>query len=442
MARARALQHARETAAYRSTGRDRLGLWAAAGLAVSLVVHGIAFFALDRVKLALGIEQPVSTGPIRVDRVETSFQDLPKAAPPDQIAAPPPKDLAPLLDDVDLLDKLPEKAEIEMRPDVLKPEFAVKLGNPAKKGEPDAASPEPVAGLDLDAGLPDLGKSATLLPAAADGQIVVDPGSALPEDGSGNKLTDNLLQKGARGAATEGALDGSLDDMLGLPANVLVNKTTMLPSDLLFEYNSATLRESAKVGLMKLGLLIDRNPALHCWIEGHTDLIGGDEFNLDLSRRRADAVKEYLVRSLRIDGAKIHTAGFGKRQPLVAGGSITEQAQNRRVEIKMRPSAPPVELPPPAEVSPPAAKPVAETPPAAKPAVKPAEEPEPPKAVLVKPKRALPVIEEPETPPPPKASVPHAEPVDEPIRAQPVEEEAPAPRAVPQALPVDEDEGL
>jgi len=458
VARARALQHARETAAFRSTGRDRLGLWAAAGLGVSLVVHGIAFFALDRVKLAFGIEQPVSTGPIRVDRVETSFQDLPKAAPPDQIAAPPPKDLAPLLDDVDLLDKLPEKAEIEMRPDVLKPEFAVKLGNPAKKGDPDAASPEPVAGLDLDAGLPDLGKTATLLPAAADGQIVVDPGSALPEDGSGNRLTDNLLQKGARGSASDSALDGSLDDMLGLPANVLVNKTTMLPSDLLFEYNSATLRESAKVGLMKLGLLIDRNPALHCWIEGHTDLIGGDEFNLDLSRRRADAVKEYLVRSLRIDGAKIHTAGFGKRQPLVPGGSITEQAQNRRVEIKMRPSAPPVEQAPPVEATPPAAKPVVETPPAAKPApeppapaakpvpaAKPAEEPEPPKAVLVKPKRALPVVEDPEPAPPPKASVPRAEPVDEPapIRAQPVDEDAPPPaRAVPQALPVDEDEGL
>jgi len=47
-------------------------------------------------------------------------------------------------------------------------------------------------------------------------------------------------------------------------------------------------------------------------------------------------------------------------------------------------------------------------------------------------------------PGPSKASVPRAEPVDEPapIRAQPVDEEAPAPRAVPQALPVDEDEGL
>ena len=66
----------------------------------------------------------------------------------------------------------------------------------------------------------------------------------------------------------------------------------MLPSDLLFEFNSAELRESAKVGLMKLALLMDRNPNLYCWIEGHTDLVGGDDFNLDLSIRRAEAVQK------------------------------------------------------------------------------------------------------------------------------------------------------
>jgi outer membrane protein OmpA-like peptidoglycan-associated protein len=290
---------------------------------------------------------------------------------------------------------------------------------------------------------------------------VVDPGAALADDATG-KITENLLQKGARGIAENGSLDGSLDEVLGLPANVLVNKTTMLPSDLLFEYNSSTLRESAKVGLMKLGLLIDRNPSLHCWIEGHTDLIGGEEFNLDLSRRRAEAVKEYLVRSLRIDAKKIDTRGFGKSQPLVPEGSIAQQAKNRRVEIKMRPDAPPPETAP----KPPVAKPIEETPPAAKPVTEPAPAAQPvheedvSKPLLVKPKRALPVTEPAPETPRARPAVPRAQPVPEepvPARAKPVEEEPPAravPRAqvideedpeipaVPAAQPVDEDEGL
>ncbi|HEY8961598.1 MAG TPA: OmpA family protein [Luteolibacter sp.] len=453
-----ASQRARDAAAYRLPGTDRLGRWALAGLGVSLVLHGIAFFALDKVKVAMGFEQPVSTGPIRVDRVDSAPMETVRSAEPEAVT-PPPKELAPLLDDVDLFDKLPDKAEIQMRPDVLQPEFAVKVGNPAKKGDPEATSPEPVTGFNLDSDLPDIGTGSTTIPPVADGQIVVDPGSALADDVAGNKFTDNLLQKGARGTAENGSLDGSLDDVLGLPANVLVNKTTMLPSDLLFEYNSATLRESAKVGLMKLGLLIDRNPSLHCWIEGHTDLIGGEEFNLDLSRRRAEAVKEYLVRSLRIDGRKVDTRGFGKSQPLVPEGSITQQAKNRRVEIKMRPDAPPADAAP----KPTAARPVEERPPAAKPVEEPApaakslSEEDPSKPLLVKPKRALPVAEPPSEARPvaPRAQPVREEPV--PARAKPVQEEPPVravPRAqvieeeepeipaVPAAEPVDEDEGL
>ena len=459
MASGTATQRARDAAAYRLPGTDRLGRWALAGLGVSLVLHGIAFFALDKVKVAMGLDRPVSTGPIRVERVESAPMETVRAAEPDAVT-PPPTDLAPLLEDVDLFDKLPEKAEIQMRPDVLQPEFAVKVGNPAKKGDPDATSPEPVTGFDIDSELPMIGKDPTTIAPVADGQIVVDPGAALADDATG-KITENLLQKGARGTAENGSLDGSLDEVLGLPANVLVNKTTMLPSDLLFEYNSSTLRESAKVGLMKLGLLIDRNPSLHCWIEGHTDLIGGEEFNLDLSRRRAEAVKEYLVRSLRIDAKKIDTRGFGKSQPLVPEGSIAQQAKNRRVEIKMRPDAPPPETAP----KPPVAKPIEEAPPAAKPVTEPAPAAQPvheedvSKPLLVKPKRALPVTEPAPETPRARPAVPRAQPVPEepvPARARPVEEDPPVravPRAeiieeepeipaVPAAQPVDEDEGL
>jgi hypothetical protein len=215
----------------------------------------------------------------------------------------------------------------------------------------------------------------------------------------------------------------SLDAMLDLPTNVLLSKKTMLPSDLLFEFNRAELRESAKIGLMKLGLLMDHNPGLYCWIEGHTDLVGGDDFNLNLSIKRAEAVRDYLVNSLRMDASKIITRGFGRYEPIVTTGTSEQQSANRRVEIRMRKTPPTKDQ---LKIEPKKAAVIEETPP---PKIEPkkavvVEETPAPKAVLVKPKRALPVEEE--LPPP------VARPIEEaPLapRATPVEPEAP--RAIP-----------
>ncbi len=225
-------------------------------------------------------------------------------------------------------------------------------------------------------------------------------------------FTEDLIRKGNNGLVDNGKLDGieSLDEMLDLPPNLLLSKKTMLPSDLIFEFNRAELRESAKVGLMKLVLLIDKNPNLYCWIEGHTDLIGGEESNLRLSQMRADAVKSYLVKSTGLNADRIITRGFGKSQPLVTGGDADAQAPNRRVEIKMRKTPPPNA---PVKVTP-KALPVEE---------EMAPEPAPPKAVLVRPAPR-------ETPQPPRAMV-------IPERAQIVPERAEIVPEVPRALPVE-----
>jgi len=254
------------------------------------------------------------------------------------------------------------------------------------------------------------------------------------DDNDLGKFTDDLIKRGANGKVEKGALDGvtSLDALLDLPPNILLGKKTMLPSDLLFEFNSAELRESAKVGLMKLALLIDRNPNLYCWIEGHTDLVGGDEFNLDLSIRRSDAVKNYLTDSLRMDAARISTRGFGRYEPLVIRGTTEEQAVNRRVEIRMRKTPPPTDQ---LKIAPKKAAVVGEPAPPTMPEVV------PPKAVLVKPNRALPVAEETappraEPPPPRAAPVDDLQPPPTVPKATPVEP-APPP-AAPRAQPVEE----
>jgi outer membrane protein OmpA-like peptidoglycan-associated protein len=110
-----------------------------------------------------------------------------------------------------------------------------------------------------------------------------------------------------------------------------------MPTDLLFDYDSANLRPGATASLQKLGRLIQRNPQAIFKVEGHTDSFGGDEYNMDLSQRRAETVKAWLVGNMNIEADRIQTEGYGKTRLIVpADRSVEEQQLNRRVEIVIR----------------------------------------------------------------------------------------------------------
>ncbi len=412
---------ARHGGTYRLPGPEHLGWWAAVAMLVSILLHVAVFFALDRMKIALHFDQSqeISTSSMNVQQVEVRPAEDEESAPPENIVQPTP-DTAKLMEEIELLAALPKNAEIDIKPETEQAEYALQMKSPAMEGDPAAVAMEASAGFDIEADLPELGRSPDEIKPAAVGQLTVDPGSELADDNEMSKFAEDLIKKGAGGKVENGKLDGiaTLDEMLDLPSNILLGKKTLLPSDLLFEFNKSDLRESAKIGLMKLALLMDRNPELYCWIEGHTDLIGGDDFNLNLSIHRAEAVKQYLVNSMRMDAAKIYTRGFGRYEPLVITGSADEQSLNRRVEIKMRKAPPAKEQ---MKIEPKKATIIEET---VAPAPPPVEQTPPPKAVLVKPKRALPVEE----------TLPPAEPVVP--RAIPSEGIQPLPN-VPRATPVE-----
>lgn len=412
--------------AYRLPGPDHLGWWAAVAMLLSILLHVVVFFALDRMKFALKFEEAkeLSTQPIDVRQVEVSPAPDVRSVPPDDVVIPP-KDTAALLEEVDLLAKLPENLDIDIKPEIVQAEYALKMQNPAIEGDATALAMKLSSNLEVEGDLPELGREPESIRPAAIGQLTVDPGAVTTDD-SEKGGSEDLLKYGAGGLTENGKIDGvtSLENMLDLPPNLLLGSKTMLPSDLLFEFNSSDLRESAKVGLMKLGLLMDRNPELYCWIEGHTDLVGGDDFNLDLSVKRAGAVKDYLVKSLRMDVDRIYTRGFGRYEPVVISGTPEEQAVNRRVEIRMRKTPPNKEQ---LKIAPKKATVIEETP--------------PPKAVLVKPNRPLPVENEPA--PPPLRATPVEDVPTPPLKAEPVDEDPPL-RAlppfpqVPRAAPVEQ----
>ena len=111
----------------------------------------------------------------------------------------------------------------------------------------------------------------------------------------------------------------------------------LMPTDLLFDYDSANLRPGATASLQKLGRLIQRNPQSLFRVEGHTDSFGGDQYNMELSQRRAETVKTWLIQNMNIDADRVQTQGYGKTRLIVpAERSVEEQQLNRRVEIVIR----------------------------------------------------------------------------------------------------------
>ena len=99
-----------------------------------------------------------------------------------------------------------------------------------------------------------------------------------------------------------------------------------------FDTNKADVKEIYYPKLKKIAEILKNNPNLKIEIAGHTDDIGDDKYNLKLSKKRADAVKNILVK-YGIDPNRIITKGYGESYPLVPNNTITNRALNRRVEI-------------------------------------------------------------------------------------------------------------
>lgn len=102
--------------------------------------------------------------------------------------------------------------------------------------------------------------------------------------------------------------------------------------DVLFDFNKSDIKPAAVSHLAKLATFLNTNIDRDITIEGHTDSIGSNEFNLLLSQRRADAIKNYLVGQGVADG-RIQTAGKGSLLPVIDNTTAANREQNRRVEV-------------------------------------------------------------------------------------------------------------
>jgi outer membrane protein OmpA-like peptidoglycan-associated protein len=112
------------------------------------------------------------------------------------------------------------------------------------------------------------------------------------------------------------------------------NRKPFVLKNLNFDHNSDVIRPESYFDLFRLVELLQKNPTFTISIEGHTDNAGSHDFNMDLSQRRATAVKNFLVKN-GINPNNLKAKGFGETVPIADNTTEVGKEQNRRVEFKI-----------------------------------------------------------------------------------------------------------
>lgn len=110
-----------------------------------------------------------------------------------------------------------------------------------------------------------------------------------------------------------------------------------LKGDVTFDYDSASVRPGLNSEIDRISNVLIEYPQTVILVEGHTDSTGSESYNLDLSQRRADSVKNLIVMR-GISSGRIETKAYGESLPIADNNTETGRAMNRRVEIKVAPT--------------------------------------------------------------------------------------------------------
>jgi outer membrane protein OmpA-like peptidoglycan-associated protein/tetratricopeptide (TPR) repeat protein len=104
--------------------------------------------------------------------------------------------------------------------------------------------------------------------------------------------------------------------------------------NIFYDYNKASIREESKAELDRLEKVLVENPTIKVEISGHTDNIGGDDYNLNLSEERAQSVVNHL-KSKGIEPSRMIAKGYGESKPLATNETPEGRQENRRTEFKI-----------------------------------------------------------------------------------------------------------
>ena len=178
-----------------------------------------------------------------------------------------------------------------------------------------------------------------------------DTGGETPPSADGVSATPAGLGSTPTSSADAGSASGTGSNLSAntssLTANssdlnsriVGMNRIVELPSDVLFDFDSAELKPQAEAALRQVADAIRSAPQGSITIIGHTDSMGSDAYNLDLSTRRAQAVRDWMGEQVGVRQRDFEVSGAGEGDPVMPNanpdGSDSEEgrSRNRRVEV-------------------------------------------------------------------------------------------------------------
>jgi outer membrane protein OmpA-like peptidoglycan-associated protein len=318
--------------------------WLLVGLMISLAFHGAlcGYFYRTRMTPATPlVEERVQTPMFKVKSVDMQALDKPSVDQSNPAAKPEPdktdvqlpdekKSFDQLLQDVhasaalpdDTRDVLPDKPQVDQSANSVMKEIEATSAQTLSQS-PNATREQNLLTDSAISGRPQPVLTGTEL---ATSTTIKKPNTftnKLPGDSAGpnrdrppgfSDLDQLLSQKGPLGSGTQ----------------------LRMPDDQLFNYDSADLQPSAITQLQKLGILIQRNPKATFAVEGYTDSLGSPDYNRELSQRRADGVKRYLVEVVGINPAQINSHGYGATRFLVPprAGAFASNTPEEQMEIE------------------------------------------------------------------------------------------------------------
>jgi outer membrane protein OmpA-like peptidoglycan-associated protein len=144
-------------------------------------------------------------------------------------------------------------------------------------------------------------------------------------------LQSAALQNQADADALKAKNDALAKELADLKMKPTPRGMELTLRDTMFEFGKADLTTGARRDLEKISQRLKSAPTRQITVEGHTDSIGSDEFNEALSQRRADVVRDVLIRDT--EASRVTARGLGKQYPIATNSTESGRQQNRRVTI-------------------------------------------------------------------------------------------------------------
>tara|TARA_R110002096_G_scaffold67332_11_gene163395 strand:+ start:1498 stop:2595 length:1098 start_codon:yes stop_codon:yes gene_type:complete len=350
-------QSAKNAAGYKSQPMKNYSVWVSLAVLLSVLVHLGLFLMFERVQVMMKTAAEaiqINTSPR--DRTVVDEADLERIfaeeAPIEETAPTKDTDLTWDEEPPEMPESFPEIVKLTPETDTIKNLFTSESPIVPQSVNVQALD----AKIDTQASEAELGAMRQKLAEAS--RVSINQKSLIIEErdfGNDGANSDELIDAMTKGMSSQARANikgrfSTLEELMGKGENLPERTEAMIPTDLLFEFGQWELKEEAKLSLMRLGIIITNNKESQFIIKGFTDSIpfkpkvgveDGPINNIQLSQLRAEAVRDYLVKSLWLNQYDIRAIGYGARNPLVmptgdyARDRVLEAA-NRRVEIEIR----------------------------------------------------------------------------------------------------------